>query len=55
MISRARARARREQKTFPRPENVSRMTNEEMKTAWEAAEGTITSNEKLVCHFTRFV
>ena len=42
----------KEQKSFPRPENVSRMTNEEMKTAWEAAEGTITSNEKLVCHFT---
>ena len=37
---------------FPRPENVSRMTNAEMELAWEAASGSISKNERLVCHFT---
>lgn len=37
---------------FPRPENISRMTNTEMKLAWEAANSSISKNERLVCHFT---
>jgi hypothetical protein len=35
-----------------RPENVSRMTNAEMRLAWEAAEGGISKQEVLVCHFS---
>ena len=37
---------------FPRPENVARMTSDEMKLAWEAASDSISKGEKLVCHFT---
>eukprot|EP01046_Picozoa_sp_COSAG06_P013052 COSAG06_NODE_781_length_12364_cov_6.388912_9_plen_883_part_00 len=33
------------------PENASRCTNDEMRTHWEAAEGKIGKNERLVCHF----
>ena len=40
------------QDSFPRPENVSRMTRSEMQLAWEKAEETISKTEKLVCHFT---
>jgi hypothetical protein len=40
------------QTSFPRPENVSRMTTDEMKLAWEKAEESISKTEKLVCHFT---
>ena len=40
------------QTSFPRPENISRMTADEMKLAWEKAEENISKTEKLVCHFT---
>lgn len=40
------------QSSFPRPENVARMTHGEMQTAWTAAQNSITLQEKLVCHYT---
>jgi hypothetical protein len=38
--------------SFPRPENVSRMTSAEMGLAWQVASDSISKNEVLVCHFT---
>ena len=38
--------------SFPRPENVSDMTNAEMERAWETADDDLSPNEVLVCHFS---
>eukprot|EP01047_Picozoa_sp_COSAG01_P060215 COSAG01_NODE_7348_length_3242_cov_1.709513_1_plen_437_part_00 len=37
--------------SFSRPENISRMTNPEMKLAWENANSSISKTEQLVCRF----